>query len=160
METKEYKGMEYIKDFHSLTDNVVSVLADGKFPTSDKERWDNYLKDTCGGDRVLGVIEFPYIDIELEAYARITDRNGYCGYLDEPNVARKNEEICLTYAICWCGLFRGERSWELYDDDGKCKVDFSSDNWEEMLEKDMCERLEKFAEKHGLSFTEPNFITD
>ena len=48
METKTYNGIEYIKDFHSLTDNVVSVLADGKLPITDREKWDRFKADQIG----------------------------------------------------------------------------------------------------------------
>ena len=145
----KYNGIEYNKYFKDLTENVVSVLADGKFPTDDADRWDRYLADTCRGDRVLAVIEFPYIDIELEAYTG----NG-C----EPWAATDDDnEVSLWYAVCIRGLCNGEDGWNTDDWAGKCEVDFSSDNWEELLVTEMCERLKAYAERLGYSFTEPNF---
>ena len=137
------------KYFGLLTDEVISVLADGKFPTGDKERWERYLKATYDGDRVLAVMEFPCIDIELEAWTR--GGGEPCEATDDDN------EISPTYVVCIKGLFHGEDCWETDDFAGKCTVDFSSENWEELLENEMVERLKEYAEKHGYSFTEPNF---
>ena len=135
--------------FDLLTDNVVSVLADGKFPTGDKERWERYLNATYNGDRVLAVMEFPYIDIELEAYT---------GDGNEPSEAADDDNgIVLGYVVCIKGLYCGEEVWQTDDFAGECTVDFSSENWEELLEKEMVERLTEYVEKHGYSFTEPNF---
>ena len=138
------------KYFELLTDEVVSVLADGKFPTGDKERWESYLKATNDGDRVLAVLEFPYIDIELEAWT---------GYGEEPWAATDNDNaIMLWYAVCIKGfLHSGEEAWETDDWAGKCTVDFSADNWEELLENEMVKRLDEYVDEHGYSFTEPNF---
>lgn len=143
--------------FDLLTDNVVSVLAGGKFPTGDAERWSKYLADTNDGDRVLAVISFPYIDIELEAYVNTVADSGY-SYLDEPFMATiEHNEIDLTYVVCVKGYWHGDGMWEIDDWAGDCTVDFSSKNWAELLEKEMVERLTEYAEKHGRSFTEPNF---
>lgn len=137
------------KYFGLLTDEVVSVLADGKFPTGDTERWERYLKATYDGDRVLAVMEFPYIDIELEAW---TGGGGEpCEATDEDN------EVSLSYVVCIGGLFHGEKVWNTDDFAGDCTIDFSSENWEELLENEMVERLTEYAKKRGYSFTEPNF---
>lgn len=137
------------KYFGLLTDEVVSVLADGKFPTGDAERWERYLKATYDGDRVLAVMEFPYIDIELEAWTR--GGGEPCEATDSDN------EIFPTYVVCIRGLHCGTDCWETDDFAGKCTVDFSSENWEELLEKEMVERLTEYAKGRGYSFTEPNF---
>lgn len=138
------------KYFGLLTDEVVSVLADGKFPTGDKERWERYLKATYNGDRVLAVMEFPYIDIELEAWT--------ADYFHEPAYATDEDNgIDLSYMVCIRGLHCGTDCWETDEGAGDCTVDFGADNWEELLEKEMVERLTEYVEKHGYSFTEPNF---
>jgi hypothetical protein len=138
------------KYFELLTDEVVSVLADGKFPTGDKERWESYLKATNGGDRVLAVLEFPYIDIELEAWTS--------DYFYEPAYAKDEDtDIALSYMVCIRGLYHGKDTWETDEGAGECKVDFSAENWEELLENEMVKRLAEYVEEHGYSFTEPNF---
>lgn len=145
----EYKGVEYIGHFGCLTDNVASVLASGKFPTEDADAWGKYLEDTYGGDRVLAVIEFPYIDIELEAWAN--------GYLEPYEASDKANDIRLTYFVCIRGLLDGKPMWESDSGAGSCDVDFSSPNWRGELETEMCEKLDEYAKYYGYSFTEPNF---
>lgn len=145
----KYKEVEYIEHFGCLNDDVVSVLASGKFPTDDADAWKKYLESTYRGDRVLAVIEFPYIDIELEAYT---------GDGNEPSEAADDDNgIVLGYVVCIKGLYCGEEVWQTDDFAGECTVDFSSENWEELLEKEMVERLAEYVEKRGYSFTEPNF---
>ena len=146
METKEYKGIEYAKDFHSLTDNVVSVLADGEFPTVNIPKWDRFNKDLMC-DRVLGVIQFPFIDIELEMWTK--QGNNY----DE--ATEDDKDIKLSYVVCRRFGY-GEDDW---DTDGwvdkDVMVDWSDADWEIQLEEDMLSALEKYAEERGLSYTEP-----
>lgn len=147
METKEYKDIEYTKDFHSLTDNVVSVLADGKFPITDRERLDKFYKDLqC--DRVLGIIEFPAIDIELEMWTR----GGY----DYDEATEDDNEISLAYAVCGKVVSDKYCGWETLDWAYKdVSVDFASKDWEKRLEKEMLSALEDYADIHSLSYTEP-----
>ena len=145
------KGEKY---FGLLNEDVVSVLADGKFPTSDSKRWQKYLDETYNGDRVLAVIEFPMVDIELEAY---TASGG------EPWEANDNDnEIMLSYFVCIKGIGRsGSFEWESDDWTGDiCKVDFSRPNWKSLLEEDMCNALDKYMKRRGLSYTAPNFNYD
>ena len=138
------------KCFELLTDEVVSVLADGKFPTGDKERWESYLKATNDGDRVLAVLEFPYIDIELEAWT------SDCFY-EAAYAKDEDNDIDLSYMVCIRGLCHGKDTWETDEGAGECNVDFSAENWEELLENEMVKRLAEYVEEHGYSFTEPNF---
>ena len=148
----EYKGVEYIDHFGCLTEDVVSVLASGKFPTDDADAWKRYLESTYGGDRVLAVIEFPYIDIELEAWAN--------GCIEPYEANDKANDIRLTYYVCIRGLLDGEPTWESDGCAGNCDVDFSSPNWRGELETEMCEKLDEYAKRCGHSFTEPNFVVD
>ena len=145
----EYKGIEYTKWFDTLTDEVVSVLAGGKFPTDNSNEWSAYLNSTNNGDRVLGMIEFPTIDIELEAY---TSNGG------EPCEATNDDnDISLSYFVCIKGMLRGFEEWCSDDYAGRCSVDFSADDWEQRLEQEMCEKLDEYAKHNGYSFTEMNY---
>lgn len=139
--------MEKTVWFEPLTDNVASVLASGRFPTEDKKKWDSYMEDT-EHDRVLGIIAFPCADIELEVWTA----NG-----GEPTEAtNEDNEIYLDYAVCVKGTYNGEEWWELDGYAGQCEVDFTAENWRELLEADMCEALEGYARVHGRSLTELN----
>ena len=143
--------MEYHKDFTCLTDTVVSVLASGKFSTDDTEKWSKYLADTNDGDRVLAVIQYPTIDIELEAYT---------GNGNEPWAANENDnDVILDYFVCVKGMMHtGNVEWTSDDfAPWNIAVDFGSDNWEEALERDMLDALSEYARGKGYSFTELNF---
>lgn len=143
--------MDYHKDFGCLTDTVISVLASGKFPTDDAEKWNKYLADTNGGDRVLAVIQYPTIDIELEAYT---------GSGNEPwSASESDNNVLLDYYVCIKGVMHtGNIEW--CSDDfvpWDVMVDFGSANCEEALERDMLNALSEYARNNGYSFTELNF---
>lgn len=144
-------AIEHEKDFELITDNVASVLASGRFPIDDAEKWHQFYEDTHGADRFLGLIAFPTIDIELEMYT---------GMGNEPYWATESEkdsEISLSYVVCIKGISNGKAMWVIDDFAGECNVDFGSDNWELLLEKEMIERVTEYAEKRGYSLTEYNF---
>lgn len=137
--------------FDSLTDDVVGVLAEKKFPVEDKERFDKFLEDTHKS-RVLAVMEYPYIDIELEAWTK----DGF-----EPASATETDNgITLMYFVCIKGVCRGDEVWNSDDYAGACTADFSSPNWRESLIEDMDKTLADFAETWDYSYTEPNFNYD
>ena len=140
----DYKGITYTKWFDNMTDEVVSVLAEGKFPTNDKERWDS-LRKAIRSDRVIAMIEFPYMDIELEMYAPWSDWH---------EATDDNNEILLDYFVC---IKHGDGEWE--SDDialTEVSVDFSKADWESALVKEMCEALGKHAKDNGFSLDKPN----
>lgn len=144
-------GIIPTENFELLTWNVRQILASGYFPTDNEEDWNTYLEDTHGGDRFLGSIVYPTIDVELNAYTW----NG-----SEPYEAKGNDnEIVLAYFVCTKGLSPyGRDEWE--SDDFipyEVDVDFTDPNWQTMLEADMLEKLDKYVEEHGLSYTELNF---
>lgn len=144
----EYKGVKYNKYFESLTDNVRAVLASGRFPFDNAAKWEAFNSDLkC--DRVLAVIEFPTIDIELEMWTH----DGY-DYFD----ADWNDcQIRLCYVVCIKVDDDDVTGWETYDYAPYLgRVDFASPTWEDDLTRDMCQTLEQFAEYHGFSFTELN----
>lgn len=143
--------MTYTKDFEQLTENVRQILASGYFPTDNKEVWDAFLEDTRGGDRFLGLIEFPTIDIELNAYT--FDGIEPCEAKDGDN------EIVLSYFACIKGITPYGIEW-MSDDfvPYEVEVDFADPNWESMLEKDMLEKLDNYVKLNGYSYTELNFI--
>lgn len=144
----EYKGVKYVKGFNSLTDNVRAVLAEGKFPLKGEKMIEFYHDLEC--DRVLGIIEFPYIDIELEMWTG--DGNDF-EYASEDDC-----DISLSYFICTKGLVNGVGEWGSHGSPyADCNIDFSDSKWEEDLTQEMCEVLEAYADSNGLSFTEPNF---
>lgn len=146
-----YNGVPAIRDFDMLTDNVVSVLACGKYPLGDAEKMHKYISDTNGGDRVIAIIQFPSIDIELEAW---TSRG-----IEPCYAADDDDEVMLDYFVCFKGLTHtGNEEWVSVD----ClpcdvDVDFSASDWREQLEQAMCEALDEYVNNNGLSFTEYNF---
>lgn len=140
----EYKGIEYKKFFGNLSETIVSALAKGKFPIDDEEAWEKFKEN----DRILAVIEFPCVDIELEMWTA----GGY--YFDEATA--DDDEISLAYVVCK-KFGDGAYDWDTDDFVQKhITVDFSSPTWEDELEQDMLETLDKYVEEHGYSYTEVN----
>ena len=139
------------KDFECLTDTVVSVLASGKFPVDDADKMKQYLKDTHDGDRVIAGLMYPTIDVELEAW---TSQGAEPCYASETD-----DEISLAYFVCIKGkMHTGEIEWTSGDYiPREVNVDFSADNWEEQLERDMIDALEDYVKAESLSYTELNF---
>lgn len=144
-------GVFPTEDFELLTENVRQILASGHFPTTDEDKWNDFLDVTCGGDRFLGSIAYPTIDIELEAFT---------GDGNEPYMANdKDNEISLSYCVCTKGkMHTGYVEW-LFDDylSAEVKVDFTDPNWKSLLEADMLDKLDKYVEANGYSYTELNF---
>lgn len=135
--------------FGKLKDEVVEVLALGEFPVWDKERFGKFL-DATSHDRVLAMLEYPSIDIELEIYTA----DGY-----EPQYATATDNsIALSYYICIKGLYHGTETWMSDDYAGDCYVDFNDPNWRELLEQEMDDRLREYAELHDYSLTGCNFV--
>lgn len=137
-----------VMSYWGLTKDVVSVLAEGEFPTYDRPRFKKFLDD-IRHDRVLAVMEYPTIDIELEIYTA----NG----CDVECATHIDNSIAPSYFVCIKGLFHGKEMWESYDFAGDCYVDFNEPDWEEELKQEMDDVLEHFASEHGLSFTSYNF---
>lgn len=151
MSTKALRdGIIPSENFELLTWNVRKVLASGYFPTDNEEDWNTYLEDT-DGDRFLGSIVYPTIDIELEAYT---------GDGNEPWSANaKDNGILLSYCVCTKGkTHTGNTEWQ-FDDflSAEVNVDFADPNWEALLEADMLEKLDRYVELNGYSYTELNF---
>lgn len=143
-------GVLPYEDFELLTPTVREVIALGRFPTDDEGVWNAFIGDT-DGDRFLGSIAFPTIDIELEAYT---------GDGNEPWSANaKDNEILLSYCVCTRGkIHTGNTEWQ-FDDflSAEVNVDFADTNWEALLEADMLEKLDRYVELNGYSYTELNF---
>lgn len=144
-------GVFPTENFEQLTSKVREILASGYFPTDNKEDWATFLEDTHGGDRFLGLIEYPTIDIELNAYTW----NG-----SEPCEAKDDDnEIVLSYFVCTKGRYtEGVIEWESDDFvSEEVSVDFTDPNWQTLLEADMLEKLDRYVEANGYSYTELNF---
>ena len=144
----EYKGVKYNKYFESLTDTVRAVLASGRFPFDDEKKWAAFNNDLrC--DRVLAVIEFPTIDIELEMYTR-SGADYYDAYVYD-------DEIMLAYVTCLKTSDDERVGWETGDFvPYRGRVNFLSPNWEEALTHDMLSSLQEYVDTYGYSFTELN----
>lgn len=100
----------------------------------------------------LAVLEVGWLSLEVNLGAK--PENG--GYRNEPEVSY----FCLVKGLPYPSLIKmGEWSDAGYLDDFgiEVDVDFSKKNWKQLLEKDMFEKLNQFADMCQLSFEEPNW---
>ena len=141
------------RNFRTIRKDVVrSVLADGHFPINDKVKWRKFC-DAVDYDRVLAVLEFPFVDIELEMWSSDGD------WFD---VKPDADNVYLGYVVCTQGRYCPNGRWGEYDwmTDGIPKhepnVDFSASDWDKQLEQDMLNALDKYVKERNLSYTEPN----
>lgn len=135
----------------NMSASVLKALRNGKYPVEDKAEWERFLKDTGNADRVLAVLEYPTIDVELEMW---TKTGGDVLYASKDDCKTK-----LSYFICIKGKgHHGEEEWEsdTYAEN-VCEVDFSSPTWREALEEEMDMTVRTHANQFGYSLTEPNF---
>ena len=137
---------DYSFEIANLTPSVLAALRSGKYPVSDPKAWDQFLEETCNAERVLAVLEYPSIDIELEMW---TATGG-----DVLDATEDDCDVSLSYFVC---LKASDGAW--YSDehaDKDCEVDFTADDWEAQLEADMSKAAVEHAKQHGFSLTEPN----
>lgn len=99
--------------------------------------------------RGVAVLEYPYIDIEVNVCL------GCC---------ENEQSIHADYYIC----VRDETQWESWGyaeealgiGNEEAKVEWLADNWEEQLKADMVDRLTQICSATGLRMYEPNNISD
>lgn len=138
---------------NKITDRVASVLATGTFPTDNADEFKAFLDD-INHDRVLAVLEYPSIDIELEAYT-------YNGGQEPVSATDEDNSIMLSYCVCLKGLCNGEETW-MFDDflSFGCFVDWSDPHWRVQLRGEMEDTLRHYAKLNDYSLTDLNFIED
>ncbi len=129
--------------------HYIEEIRSGKF-----KYW-NDDRDAKNGIFEIGVavLETKYSDIELNIYSEsLPDGSGY------------ENKICLSYFIC----LRGGKplDWEEFDypeDYSKgyeVSVDFSKDNWRDLLKEDMEKKLIMFLEEFGCKAERSNWETE
>jgi len=98
----------------------------------------------------VAVLEFDWIDIELNIFAESGDHDGY------------TNKVGASYFCCVKGIDdNGNSQWSeagYLDDFGfDVEVNWDADDWEEQLEADMERKLEAFAWKFYLKYASPNW---
>ena len=99
----------------------------------------------------VAILEYPWIDIELNIFAESGDHDGY------------TNKVGASYFCCVKGIDdNGNLQWSdaaYLDDFGfDVEVDWNAVDWGEQLKVDMERKLEAFAKKFGLKYTGPNWI--
>ena len=98
----------------------------------------------------VAVLEFDWIDIELNIFAENGDHDGY------------TNKVGASYFCCVKGVDdNGNSQWSeagYLDDFGfDVEVDWNADDWKEQLEADMERKLEAFVWKFHLKYSGPNW---
>lgn len=130
---------------------IIDTLRSGKYPVNDPDAWEHFLDVTNNADRVLAVLEYPAVDIELEMWTAEGS--------DVLDATEEDYDVSLSYFACIKGRsLSGSEEWS---SDGyvnkSCNVDFSAEDWEAQLEQEMNKAAIAYAEEHGYSLTELNF---
>lgn len=106
--------------------------------------------DSSEGYRGLIIMQIGYVDIELNLYSYDNSRKGKEW---TPDVAFF---ICTKYG-------EGEYDWDSYsfideelnEEEIICNIDWSKENWYELLEKDMFNKLSLFVERKNWDINKP-----
>lgn len=111
--------------------------------------------DERNGEHIWGVamLELGNVDIELNLLSGGTGKDG-----------KEINEVYPCYFICLKGLISPtDANWVsagYIDNRYPVTVDFTKNNWEEALEKDMFEKMECIVEEHNFSYDEMNFTPE
>ena len=146
--SKEKKPYSFTAD---MAVPIIDTLRSGKYPVNDPDAWEHFLDATCNAERVLAVLEYPAVDIELEMWTAEGS--------DVLDATEEDYDVSLSYFACIKGkLPSGAVEWASDEYVNKsCDVDFSADDWEAQLEQDMNKAAIAYAKEHGYSLTDLNF---
>ncbi len=127
-------------------ENYIDEIIAGRF-----NEFDDFMRKN--GEFMWGtaILEYPWLDVELNISTESdTEGNGY------------TPQIVVSYFVCSKGYLEdGSEDWnseEYIDDLGYLtEVDWKADNWAELLEKDMNEKLLAYAKAAGFKLYEANW---
>ena len=112
-----------------------------------RNNWMENMYENGDPLRGIAVMEIGYVDIEVNLYTKeqcIID------------AAKEDKRPVISYFVC---IKHGDsdNDWESDDYlDYEIKIDWNADNWEELLEKDMFEALNRYVKEKGYSYDSPN----